>query len=208
VRRCGEPGTTHLRICEMRRERALEATVSRRHDSMRVVWSIAATVLLVNVAVAETVKIGYVDLQRALNESEAGKIAKEEFKLQVDKLQAALKRQKDEIDSMKEQLEKKALVMKESERSNLEDEYRKKLRDFERSYKDSQADLQKKDNELTGAIIKDLQEVIREYGEREGYTLILENTSSAVLYGAKSADLTDAIMLQYNSQHPGKKKKK
>jgi hypothetical protein len=28
-----------------------------------------------------------------------------------------------------------------------------------------------------------------------------------MLYGAKSADLTDAIMQQYNSAHPGKKKK-
>ena len=119
----------------------------------------------------KTPKIGYVDLQRALNESDAGKKAKEEFKVQVDKLQAQLKKQKDEIDNLKDQLEKKSLVMKEEERSNLEEDYRKKLRDFERNYKDSQADLQKKDNELTGAIIHDLQEVIRGYGERENYTL-------------------------------------
>jgi outer membrane protein len=151
-------------------------------------------------------KIGYVDLQRALNESEAGKKAKEDFKVQVDKLQAQLKRQKDEIDSLKDQLEKKSVVMKEAERSNLEDEYRRKLRDFERNYKDSQADLQKKDNELTGAIIKDLQDVIRDYGAREQYTLILEATSSAVLYGDKSADLTEEIMKLYNSTRAGKKK--
>ena len=176
---------------------------------MRIVWGIIAGVFLANVAFAESPpKIGYVDLQRALNESESGKKAKEEFKVQVDKLQGQLKKQKDEIDNLKEQLEKKALVMKEEERSNLEDDYRKKLRDFERNYKDSQTDLQKKDNELTGGIIKDLQEVIREYGEREGYTLILEATNSAVLYGTKSADLTDAIMQQYNTLHPPKKKGK
>ncbi len=171
-------------------------------------WAVLAMVFLAQAAVAQTTpKIGYVDLQRALNESEAGKRAKEEFKVQVDKLQASLKKQKDEIDSLKDQLEKKSLVMKEDERGNLEEDYRKKLRDFERNYKDSQTDLQKKDNELTGAIIKDLQEIIRNYGEREGYTLILENTSSAVLYGSKSADLTDAIMQEYNSEHPAKKKK-
>jgi outer membrane protein len=175
---------------------------------MRIAWCVIAGVLLVNTAFAESVpKIGYVDLQRALNESDAGKRAKEEFKVQVDRLQSQLKKQKDEIDSLKDQLEKKALVMKEEERSNLEDEYRRKLRDFERNYKDSQADLQKKDNELTGGIIKDLQDVIRDYGERENYTLILENTSSAVLYGAKSSDLTDAIIQQYNAAHPGRKKK-
>ena len=153
---------------------------------------------------AADIKIGIVDLQRALNESEAGKKAKEDFKVQVDKLQGQLKRQKDEIDSLKDQLEKKSVMMKEDQRANLEDEYRRKLRDFERNYKDSQADLQKKDNELTGGIIKDLQDVIRAYGEREGYLLILEATNSAVLYGAKTADLTDDIMRDYNSAHPSK----
>ncbi len=176
---------------------------------MRVIWRVMAAVFVANVALAEGApKIGYVDLQRALNESEAGKKAKEEFKVQVDKLQAQLKKQKDDIDAMKDQLEKKAVVMKEEERGNLEDDYRRKLRDFERNYKDSQADLQKKDNELTGVIIKDLQEVIRDYGEHEGYTLILESTSSAVLYGTKNADLTDEIMKHYNSHHPSKKKEK
>jgi outer membrane protein len=175
---------------------------------MRVAWLIGTGLLLANVALAQAgPKIGYVDLQRALNESDSGKKAKEEFKVQVDRLQGSLKKQKDEIDGLKEQLEKKSLVMKEEERANLEDDYRKKLRDFERNYKDSQTDLQKKDNELTGGIIKDLQDIIRAYGETEGYTLILEVTSSAVLYGSKSADLTDTIISQYNSQHPAKKKK-
>jgi outer membrane protein len=175
---------------------------------MRVVSVTIAALLLAGVSWAQTPKVGYVDLQRALNESDTGKKAKEEFKVQVDKLQNVLKKQKDDIDSLKDQLDKKSLVMKEAERTNLEEDYRKKLRDFERAYKDSQADLQRKDNELTGAIIKDLQEIIRGYGERQGYTLILEGGSSSVLYGAKNADLTDEIMREYNSQHPAKKKEK
>lgn len=174
---------------------------------MRAVWWMIAGVLVANVAVAET-KIGYVDLQRALNESDTGKKAKEEFKVQVDKLQGKLKKQKDEIDNLKDRLEKKALVMKEEERGNLEEDYRKKLRDFERDYKDSQADLQKKDNDLTGGIIRELQEVIRDYGEQQGYTVILETSSNAVVYGAKSADVTEAIIERYNTAHPGKKKEK
>ena len=46
-------------------------------------------------AAAQEIKIGYVDLQRALNEWEAGKAAKERFKMQVDKLQGDLKKQKE-----------------------------------------------------------------------------------------------------------------
>jgi len=162
-------------------------------------------VLLASTALAET-KIGYVDLQRALNESEAGKKAKDEFKGQVDKLQGSLKRQKDDLESMKEKIEKKAAVMKDEERLELEEDYRKKLRDFERSYKDTQADLQRKDQELTADILKDLQEIIREYGDQEGYTVILEASGTGFLYGAKGADITETVLEQYNAKRPASKK--
>jgi outer membrane protein len=160
-----------------------------------------APLLLAQVAAAQPdLKIGYVDLQRAQTESHAGRRAKEKFKVEVDKIQATLQKQKDSIERLKTQIEKKGSVMKESERNSLEEDYRKKLRDFERSYKDSQADLQRKDNELTGSIIEDLQGVIQEYGKREGYTLILEVASSAVLYGSDSADLTDKVIAEYNGR--------
>lgn len=148
---------------------------------------------------AQEIKIGYVDLQRALNECDAGKKAKEDFKKQVDRLQADLEKQKQQIEGLREQLEKKALVMKEEERRNLENDYRKRLRDFERNYKDSQGELQGKDNELTAEILKQLQKVIQGFGQREGFTLILENSSSTVLYSNQNADLTDQVIQEFNS---------
>ena len=156
--------------------------------------------LMVSPVFADEVKIGYVDLQRALNDSNAGKRARDEFKVQVDKAQASLKKQKDELDGLREQLEKKSLVMKDEERRNMEKELARKGRDFERAYKDSQGDLQAKDNELTAGILRDLQKVIKEYGDKQGYTLILENSSNAVLYGAKDADLTDQIIKIYDAR--------
>jgi outer membrane protein len=145
-------------------------------------------------------KLGYVDLQRALNESDAGKAAKERFKAQVDRLQVDLKKKKDALDSMKEQLEKKASVMKPEEARNLESDYQKKLRDFERAYKDSQGELQQKDNELTVELLKELQVVIEEFGKEQGYSIILEQSSSSVLYGASDLDLTDQIIARYNAK--------
>lgn len=149
---------------------------------------------------AQQMKIGYVDLQRALNESAAGQRARTTFKQEVDKLQVDLKKQKEDLESLREQLEKKALVMKEDERRNLELQYQRKLRDFERAYKDSQGELQLKDNELTAEILKELQGIIQEYGKREGYTLILENSSSTVLYTDSGADLTQQVIQEYDKR--------
>ena len=157
-------------------------------------------VLAVPARAAAQLKIGYVDLQRALNESEAGKSAKERFKVQVDRLQVDLKKKKDQLDSLKEQLEKKSSVMKEEEARNLQKDYEKRLRDFERSYKDSQGELQQKDNELTVELLKELQGVIEEFGKEGGYSIILEQSSSSVLYGSPELDVTEQIIARYNAR--------
>ena len=166
-------------------------------------WTIVAAALVVTTATAvaaEEIKIGYVDLQRALNESKAGQKARESFKRDVDKYQLDLKKQKEELETLREQLEKKALVMKEDERRSMELDYQRRARDFERAYKDTQGELQLKDNQLTAEILKKISEVVQELGKQDGYTLILENSSSTVLYSAQDADLTDRIIQMYDER--------
>lgn len=149
---------------------------------------------------AAEAKIGYVDLQRALNESAAGKKAKQDFRAQVERLESQLKSKKEELDRLKEELERKGMVMRDEERKKLEDEFEQKRLDLKRRFEDSQAELQKKDQELTGKIIQDLQAIIKEIGDRDGYTLILELGTSPVLYYKKSADITDEILSVYNAK--------
>jgi outer membrane protein len=149
------------------------------------------------------VKIGYVDLQRALNESDAGKAARDRFREQMERMQGSLKRQKEELERLRDDFDKKALVVRDQERRNLEKDVEQKSLDFKRKYEDYQRELKRTDNELTGAILVDLETVVRELGEREGFTVILETSSSAILYGAPGADLTDEVIRTYNSRGAG-----
>src|SRR5215470_13920903 len=78
-----------------------------------------ATILLAGAARAD-LRIAVVDMQRALNECEAGKKAKDQVKAKFEKAQDQLKRQREDLDRMREDYDKKALVLKEDERHNLE----------------------------------------------------------------------------------------
>lgn len=149
---------------------------------------------------AEELKLGYVDLQKALNDSDAGKNAKEKFKGEVDKAEQALEKRKTEVEKLKEELEKKGLLLNEEQRDALERDYRDKLGDFERVYKNSQQELQIRDRQLTGRIIEDLREVVQRIGEQGNYTVILEGNNTVVLYGSKAIDLTDTVIKAYNQK--------
>jgi outer membrane protein len=144
-------------------------------------------------------KFAYVDVQRALNECDAGKRAKSDFQGRVTSLEGRLQRQQNEVQSLKDEMEKKGMLMNADQRQSLQDQYMEKLKNFERDYKDSKDELQAKDQEITAKIVHDLAQVIRTIGERDSYTMVFEKGS--ILWGAPGIDITDSVIRSYNSMH-------
>jgi outer membrane protein len=162
----------------------------------------AAVTLLALIAAAPAradIKLAYVDVQRALNECEAGKTAKAEFRVKVQGVEQKLQREQTDVANLKDELEKKGMLMKPEQRQSLQDEYLNKAKNFERNFKDSKDDLERKDQEMTAKIIHDIAEVIRNVGEKSGYTMVMEK--GQILWGIPSIDITDQVIRTYNSMH-------
>ncbi len=165
--------------------------------------SIAVSVgclVLPNTGAGAEFRIGYVDLQQALNVSSAGKKAKEGFKAEVSRMEQKLEKRRKRVEKLKGELEKKALLLRDEERAALQRDYRQELRDFERLYKDSQEELKLRDRELTARILIELRHVVNDLGEQGDYSVILEGNNTVVLYGSKSIDLTENVIKAYNKR--------
>jgi len=155
-------------------------------------------------------KVGVVDMQRALNECEAGKKARDQVKAKFEKAQDQLKRQREDLDRLREDYDKKAVVLKEEERRNLEKDLENRSLEFKRKYEDFQRDLKRTDSELTAGIVDELYGLVRDYGEKHGYSLVLEASNGALLYNDKATDITDEIIKLYNAspRHDGARSSK
>ena len=151
------------------------------------------------VAAAADLRIAVVDMQRALNECDAGRRAKDQVKAKFEKAQDQLKRQREDLDRMKEDYDKKAIVLKDDERRNLEKDLEGRSLEFKRKYEDFERDLKRTDSELTSGIVQDLYGVVHEYGESHSYSLVLEASSGVLLYSDKTTDITDEIVKIHNS---------
>jgi len=154
------------------------------------------------VAHGADVKIGFVDLQRALNESEAGKAARERFVKEMEGLQGKLRDEKEGLDRLREDFDKKAMLLRDKERLTMERDLEDKGLEFKRKYEDYQRHLKRKDDEYTGVILRELEAIIRKVGERDGYTVVFEGQSSGLLYGNPAADLTGQVLGEYNASKP------
>ena len=148
---------------------------------------------------AAELRIAVVDMQRALNECDAGKKAKDQVKAKFEKSQDDLKRQREDLDRRKEEYERKATVLKEEERRNVEKDLESRSLEFKRKFEDFQRDLKRTDAELTSSIVEDIYGVVREYGAKNTYSLVLEASSGALLYGDNALDITDEIVKIYNA---------
>jgi outer membrane protein len=150
----------------------------------------------------EKIKMGYIDIQRAIVESQSGKKAKENFQAQVKKAEGELLKEKQELERLKSDLDKKSPLLKEEERRSLEKELDRRYLGYQRTMRDSQEELRQRENEMTGVILKELEKIVAEIGKNEKFTLILER--SQVLYIDQGIDITNKVIEVYNSRSPGK----
>ena len=146
------------------------------------------------------VKIGVVDMQRALNECNAGKKAKDQVRSKFERAQNELKAQRESLDRQREAYDKKALVLKEDERRNLEKDLEGKSLDFKRKYEDYQRDLKRTDAELTSGIVEQLYGIVGQLAKEKGYTVVLETSAGALVYADPSTDVTDEVIKRHNAR--------
>lgn len=168
-------------------------------------WGSIATccLMLVFIAVrpvpshaADVVKFGSMDVQKVLNESEAGKKAKTDLEVLIKAKQSTIDEKGKAIEKLKADIEKQASVLSADARKNKEEELEKSVREYQRLVQDSQAEIKKKEAELTDTILKDIKDLVEKTGETEGYALILEK--GMILYSNKGIDITDTILKKYD----------
>lgn len=154
--------------------------------------------LLLTPVWGQELKVGFVNLQRAISLSERGKSARAQFQASVKDKQDALLKEQQAIEKERRDLQKQGVLMKESERAKAQLRYQRRVRDYERDKRDMQEELALREREITDGILKDLQKIIAELGKTGKFTMILER--SQLLYTDKGTDVTDDVIKLYNER--------
>lgn len=158
--------------------------------------------LLAPAALPHTVtaqKIGVVDMQRALMETEDGRKAKDQLKKLFDQRQKTLDKQQNDLKAMKESLEKQRDVLAREVLTKKLEEYQKAFAELQTTYLEFQRELAAKEGELTKPILERMQRVMRRIGQADGYALIIERGEAGVVYVPSTYDLTDVLIQRYNA---------
>ncbi len=165
---------------------------------MRHAVVLAVAFLLPAAAVRADIKIGYVDVQRALNEVEDGRDAKAKLKKEFDDKQRMLDEKQEELRVIKEDIDKQSgLLTPEAKQEKLND-LQKKMLELQQMYMNMQKDLQEREGQVTKGIFERMNRVLNQIAEEENYGLILERNESSILYARGHMDLTNEVIRKYN----------
>lgn len=157
---------------------------------------------------ADKIKLAFVDLRRALNETTEGKKAMNKLTKLKEKLQVKIEKEEKKIMDMKESLEKqqKQGILNKDALQKKAEEYYQSVQELQQSYMRYQKELSAKEADLTQDILLKMQKIIEEIGRAEGYTMIYDRSSGAVVWAPSHLDLTDQLIQKYNVKFKSKKK--
>ena len=167
----------------------------------KIVSALALAVALLPAAASAEQKIGYVDLQRALNEVDEGKAAKALLKRDFDEKQKQLDGKKSEFDKLQADFEKQAMVMSEQARKDKGQDLERRARELQALFVNLQKDLSDREREATRGIFDKMSQIVAEIAEADGFSIVLEKNSGLV-YAPASLDLTNELIRKFNVKYP------
>jgi outer membrane protein len=157
--------------------------------------------LVSGVAHAEEAKVGVVDMQRALQTTDAGKKARAELEKEFNAKKKDLQAEESAIKKMGEEFKKQSLVLNDEARAKKQSEIQERIMKFQEKTARSQAEIQTKERELTEPLITRLRKVISDLAKQKGYSVVLEKSETSVLYSLEKDDLTAEVVSSFNKQN-------
>lgn len=159
--------------------------------------ALATLPLLVSSNASADTRIAVVDVQTAVMQTEDGIRAQATLKKLFDKSQRDLDAKQEELQHAREDIERQARVLSREALARRTEDWQRRMVELQTLFVDYNKQLQKKQGELTGPILKKMLGIISRIAKKNGYDVIIDR--SATPYARQDLDLTEQVVQMYNS---------
>jgi len=155
-------------------------------------------------AQAAELKIGYVDFQKIVSQSEQGKEAMKTLD-SIEKAKNALINEKvTEIKKLEEELTVQGAVLNPETKEKKQADHDRLMTEYQKMRRDRDEELKKNEDELIQKIVLDVRKLLAKISEEEGYAAILN--VMGVAYMRPETDMTDRVLKMFNESSRETKK--
>lgn len=155
-----------------------------------------------SIAKAESpkLKIGYINSQRIIDESKAGKQTTEKMEEFKKENMAKLEQKSKEIEELEQELRKKEFAITPETKKQIEEKIRDKSLELKIFKETKEKELKEIFYNNLKSIEGQVLAIVQKIGQDEGFDLILGRDESGILYADPKYDLTDKVVQIYDQQ--------
>jgi outer membrane protein len=147
-------------------------------------------------------KIAVIIPQKLIATSKAGKDAAETLKSKKEAAQKKLDAKAKELKAYEDDVRKRIMMLSADEKKKVGEDLETKQREAQRMKEDLERDLQNVEQEVLGEVNRFLGKIIHDFGEKNGYDLILD--AQAAVYFSDTPDVTEEVISLADSQYKKK----
>lgn len=151
-------------------------------------------------AYAQQMKIGYVDKIKVLTELESWKNADKRLLKMKEDAEYELVSMTNEADSLNRVLQNQ-MMLTDAMRSQIQDQIFKLSQDYQRVGVTRQQELIQTENSLKSPILEAFEEIVRDLGIKEDFTIIYDNTINSILFASGGRDLTEQVLFELRKNY-------
>lgn len=161
----------------------------------------AAEAASAKTAAASVTKVGIINIQAAIVNSNEGQRDFEALQKKFDPKRQELEKLNQELEDLNKKLSTQGDKLSEEARNELVKEIDAKKKVLQRNYEDANSDIQAQQNEIANRIGSKMIQVLDKYAKDNSYTVILDvsGQNSSVLWASNAVDVTKAVVEAYNT---------
>lgn len=174
------------------------------HGHRRTIGWVAGLSMVLALAlpgVARAEKLGFVDMQRAMEGTTEGKALMTKLRGEVEKKQKEFEQKREELKKMSEDLDKQATVLKPDVLEKKRQELGQKVQQFQETGMRMEREFQEKQQKAVQPIQEKLVRIIAQIAQRDHFTAVLRG--EVVLWPPQSEmDITNEVIRKANEASP------
>ncbi len=151
-------------------------------------------------AYAQQMKIGYVNKIKVLTELESWKNADRRLLKMKEDAEFELIGMTNEADSLNRVLQNQ-MMLTDAMRSQIQGQILKLSQDYQRIGVTRQQELIQTENSLKSPILEAFEDIVRDLGIKEDFTIIYDTTINSILFASGGRDLTEQVLFELRKNH-------
>jgi len=155
------------------------------------------TAIFAGTSLAEGLRVAVIDINKILNDSEAGQAAKKKMEARYEELKKTIDGKQEEARKIKEEIEKQKVMLGKEKLKEKEDALQAKINELRQMTQEGEQEMQGRQAEFTREVLKSVETKIDVVVKAEKLDLVLEKTAG-VVYFNPSMDISPRVLALVN----------